>query len=174
MHFKYIIKIGSLLTASMLLSWISIVSDDESSCSDPELKSQLTQGDSLIAFAKTLEGLPYRPGGCSMDRGFDCSGLVKFTYDEFNINVGRSSRDQAQAGYAVASIDAKPGDIIVFARNLKGRIFHAGLVLSNSSDSLVMLHANKRNGVHITNITASSYWGPKVVDVRKVDRMKRP
>jgi len=163
------------MATGLFLSWYFNIGASVIADAEPKHDHiQLSLGDSLIAFAKTLEGLPYRPGGCTIEKGFDCSGLVMFTYGEFNINVGRSSRDQALAGHSIPSDRAKPGDIIVFARGPEGKIFHAGLVQSNSRDSLVMLHANKRNGVHTTNITASSYWGPKVAGIRRVERAPRP
>ncbi|MFK8054925.1 MAG: C40 family peptidase [Saprospiraceae bacterium] len=135
-----------------------------------------TLGDSLVAFAKTLEGLPYQAGGYSEESGFDCSGLVKFTFNHFGIRVGRSSRDQAREGYSIPKEDVKPGDIVLFARTSaeKTRVFHAGIVVSSNQDSLVMIHANKRNGVHVTNVTASKYWSTKQHDQRRISRTMRP
>lgn len=136
----------------------------------------MTLGDSLVAFAKTFEGLPYKVGGCTDTEGFDCSGLVNFTFAAFNLNVGRSSRDQHTAGFAVPVEQALPGDIITFARKSgkKQHVFHAGLIVTNTNDSLVMIHANQRFGVHQTNVFDSMYWLPKIASIRRVERTPRP
>jgi len=173
MHTQQVIKLSGLLVM-VILTYTSSTLYFSDSNTFPYVDDSALLGDSIIAFAKTLEGLPYHPGGCTIQQGFDCSGLVKYTYNHFDIKIGRSSRDQANAGHTVDPDDAQPGDIIVFAHSPKGRIFHAGLVLSCSPDSLVMLHANERNGVHRTNLTGSLYWGPKMIDVRRLERTRRP
>jgi cell wall-associated NlpC family hydrolase len=124
-----------------------------------------------VAFAKTLLGTPYHPGGCKLEApGFDCSGLVHFSYAQFGIRLGRSSRDQALDGHAVPVQEVLPGDLLLFARKPDGRIFHAGLATSRGSDSLRMIHATQRLGVHETNITGMVYWREKLVDVRRISR----
>ena len=173
MDTQLVIKLSGLLV-TVILTYTSTTINFSDDNTFPHVDDNLTLGDSIIAFAKTLEGLPYRQGGCSSDRGFDCSGLVNYSYNAFKIKVGRSSREQALAGFAVKPDDARPGDIIVFARTPKGRVFHAGLVLTNALDSLVILHANERNGVHRTNVTISQYWNAKVNSIRRIERGVRP
>ena len=132
---------------------------------------ELTLGDSVVAFAKTLLGTPYHPGGCRLDApGFDCSGLVQYSYAQFGIRLGRSSRDQALDGYAVTMQEVMPGDLLLFARSTDGRIFHAGLAMSSGTDSLWMIHSTQRLGVHETNITGMAYWRDKLVGVRRISR----
>ncbi len=126
-----------------------------------------------MAFAKTLLGRPYRPGGCTAEGGFDCSGLVSYVYAHVGLDVGRSSRDQARTGKAVRPARAELGDILVFAQPKSGRIFHAGLVLHNDADSLVMLHANERHGVHTLRIDDSAYWSTRLAGVRRPQASRR-
>jgi len=42
--------------------------------------------DEIIAYAKTLLGVPYRWGGYST-KGFDCSGFTKYVFAKFGINL---------------------------------------------------------------------------------------
>jgi cell wall-associated NlpC family hydrolase len=135
----------------------------------------VTLGDSLIAFAKTLEGRTYKAGGCTDAEGFDCSGLVKYTFNAFDLEVGRSSRELAKAGHSVPVGEGLPGDIVVFARTKgkQARVFHSGLLISSNQDSLVIIHATQSKGVHITNISVSRYWEPKLYDVRRIERLSR-
>lgn len=124
--------------------------------------------DSLLAFAKTMEGKNYLPRGCSADLGFDCSGFVQYTFKQFGVNPGRSSRDQAVAGTSVVLAQAQPGDIIVFARNAESAVFHSGIVYETYPDSTIFMHSTASKGVHRTNLQTSSYWRTKVRDVRRI------
>ena len=128
-----------------------------------------TRVDSLLAFAKTVEGQRYNFGGCSIATGFDCSGFVHVTFGHFGIDPGRTSRDQAVAGRSVVLAEAQRGDIIVFARGNDGRVFHSGIVVEASADSLVFMHATASKGVHATTLQTSDYWKNKVRDVRRLD-----
>ena len=72
-------------------------------------------GDAVVAKAKQHLGTPYVWGGESPG-GFDCSGLMQWTYKQFGIDLPRVSTDQAKAGRAVSAADARPGDLVFFER----------------------------------------------------------
>lgn len=57
-------------------------------------------------------GTPYVWGGESKS-GFDCSGLVQFTYAKLGIKIPRTAAEQGTAGRAVSYKNLKPGDILV-------------------------------------------------------------
>jgi len=71
---------------------------------------QAIAGSSIIAYASTFVGTPYRSGG-STPAGFDCSGFVKYVYAHFGISLPRSSSAYWGVGTRVSS--PEPGDIIV-------------------------------------------------------------
>ena len=70
--------------------------------------------DSLIKFAKSLIGTPYKYASTDPSVGFDCSGFINYVFNHFNIKVPRSSRDFRNAGKKIALGDSKPGDLILF------------------------------------------------------------
>ncbi|HEV2641569.1 MAG TPA: NlpC/P60 family protein, partial [Candidatus Elarobacter sp.] len=45
--------------------------------------------DSIVALTRSQLGVKYRRGAASPDRGFDCSGLVKYVMEHFGANVPR-------------------------------------------------------------------------------------
>ena len=84
----------------------------------PDL-SHLTLKDSVISFGKIYMSTPYRYGGTT-PRGFDCSGFTSHVFNNFGINLNRSSRDQASQLPTINKLDLKTGDlvfIISYSRN---------------------------------------------------------
>jgi lipoprotein Spr len=119
-------------------------------------KSDSVSADSLIKFAQSLIGTPYRPASSDPLRGFDCSGFVNYVFKFFNFIVPRSSGEFIGIGEKVAFEDAKPGDIILFTSPKKHshRIGHVGIVLYNGIDDFKFIHSTsgKEYGVTITSM----------------------
>jgi cell wall-associated NlpC family hydrolase len=80
--------------------------------SDPE--SQPTPLRLVEAGFKML-GVRYRRSGGSEKTGFDCSGLVKSLFSQFNIDLPRSSREQYKQGEEVDRDNLKAGDLVFFS-----------------------------------------------------------
>ena len=95
---------------------------------------------SVAAYAERFQGLTYLWGGTS-PAGFDCSGLVHYSYRQAGIVVPRDSPDQALAVEPVPLGTEEPGDLYFFARD-DGRIYHVGFVAARGR----MLHAPERDG----------------------------
>jgi cell wall-associated NlpC family hydrolase len=101
---------------------------------------------------------PYRRGG-SLQRGHatDCSGFVQYIYQKSNIDLPRSSPEQAQEGRLVArTMDFSKlmaGDLLFFRRGER-HIGHVGIYLGEGK----MIHASsRRHGVIITDLRQSYY-----------------
>lgn len=96
--------------------------------SDPRpTRSGGVTGEQVVALAKKHLGTPYEWGGESPG-GFDCSGLIQWTYAKFGIDLPRVSTDQAKVGRAVKPSEARPGDLVFFER---GRVDHIGMYAGN-------------------------------------------
>ncbi len=78
----------------------------------------------IVRLAEEMLGVPYRWGGRSPS-GFDCSGLVQYTYEQAGFSVPRTSRAQHKAARAVPLGEARPGDLLFFAES--GRVSHVGI-----------------------------------------------
>jgi cell wall-associated NlpC family hydrolase len=93
--------------------------------------SALSLRDSLVEFTKRQIGTPYRRGASSPESGFDCSGLAKYVMEHFNIELPRTSRQQAKVGQALAR-DVRvlrPGDLLTFGKGK--RISHIGIYIGD-------------------------------------------
>lgn len=88
------------------------VSGDYVSFNHPDHKP--TMGEQVVAYAKTLTGIPYVYGGNSPSEGFDCSGFVKYVFKNFGVNLPRTSYSQMNVGTPVTREQLMPGDLVVF------------------------------------------------------------
>lgn len=87
--------------------------------------------DSFVARAREQIGTRYKLGGTAPERGFDCSGLVRFVAKAFDITLPRTARQQATMGTAVPRDLAamKPGDLLTFG---KGKaVSHIGIYVGD-------------------------------------------
>jgi hypothetical protein len=114
-------------------------------------------------------GVPYRHGGTTPD-GFDCSGFVKYVYQENGIKLGRSSRDQALDGKPVELSELKPGDLIFFKmhqrRKAASHIDHVGLYIGNGQ----FIHASnnpRAREIKVDNLE-NGHYTPRIVGARRI------
>lgn len=75
-----------------------------------------------------MMGAPYRYGGATPN-GFDCSGLVVYSYKQAGVSVPRTSREQYRKAKPVPVSTARPGDLVFFGTNQK--VSHVGIYLGD-------------------------------------------
>ncbi|ENY8534739.1 TPA: NlpC/P60 family protein [Clostridioides difficile] len=80
----------------------------------------------VIAEAKKHLGKPYKWGG-NGPSNFDCSGLMVYCFKKVNVNLPRTSRQQATKGKKVEKNNLQAGDLIFF----KNPISHVALYIGN-------------------------------------------
>jgi len=85
-----------------------------------------TVGQKVVSIAQGLIGTPYRYGGDTPKKGFDCSGLVYYSFDRLGVKVPRTAADQRSAAERIKRDDLEPGDLVFF-RSSKGRVDHVGI-----------------------------------------------
>jgi len=123
----------------------TIVSDQYTQSNCPKL-------DSIIRFALNQRGKNYKYGTFGPNT-FDCSGLMYYTFSQFGIQLGRSSRDQFLQGIKVNMDDIQPGDLVFFYRGKRSRnyIGHVGMVVSvDSNKNFKFVHSSTpKTGVRI-------------------------
>jgi hypothetical protein len=123
-------------------------------------KSLKFEREQILTNAEKYIGTPYVFGGDSLD-GFDCSGFTGYVYNNINLNVGRTSRDQFQSCKKINREEVQPGDLIFFNSG-KEEVTHVGIVVSNQGEPLKMIHSSSSKGVIITEIESSEYWMKKL------------
>jgi murein DD-endopeptidase len=113
-----------------------------------------------ISVAKANLGVPYRWGGLTPN-GFDCSGLVKYSYGKAGKVLPRTAAEMYyQKGYRVSSL--KEGDLMFFAPNKASRPSHVAIYIGGGK----MIQASSSKGVSIA-YTSNSYWKPRFIGAKR-------
>lgn len=118
---------------------------------------------SAARYALQVVGAPYRYGG-NTPRGFDCSGLVQYSYARAGVMIPRTTREQRRHSHAVSRQHLRPGDLLFF-NQLGKRGSHVGLYLGDQR----FVHAPASGKVvHVSTLT-DPYWQRHLLEVRRFD-----
>ncbi|MBA2409726.1 MAG: C40 family peptidase [Gammaproteobacteria bacterium] len=105
----------------------------------------------LIDQARNMMGTPYVWGGATPD-GFDCSGLVQYSFYQIGVKVPRTAALQVEASQPVAIDSLRPGDLLFF--DTTNRYSHVGIYVGKGR----FIHA-PRTGRDVSISTLHSpYW----------------
>jgi len=163
----------ALLTLGLLTSGFAASAQDAASRSIAEVaadsvknaaKSALSSAQDLTSTALALIGIRYKWGGTSPETGLDCSGLVRYVFQQVTgITLPRSARDLSKIGDKIAVEDLQPGDLVFF--NTRRFAFsHVGIYLGDNR----FVHAPRRGReVEIASLD-SSFWHKRFNGARRM------
>jgi cell wall-associated NlpC family hydrolase len=143
-------------------------------CGVPPLSlSLLSQGgsnahgtaDRAASLAIKMVGKRYRYGGVSPSTGFDCSGLVQFSFRQAGIPIPRSTDEQRRASRPVTGSKLQRGDLLFFDQEGKENS-HVGIYVGKGE----FVHApSSRKHVRADRLDAP-YWRAHLSEVRRIKR----
>lgn len=87
-----------------------------------------TSGEQAAAVALNQVGVPYRYGGNSRN-GFDCSGLVQYSYSQVGIQVPRTTGQLWHSTTPVPRRELRVGDLLFFT--FEGKMSHVGMYIGD-------------------------------------------
>lgn len=121
-------------------------------------------GQEFALRALSFVGVPYRWGGASPDTGFDCSGLIRFVYEQL---TGRplpyNAYGLARFGDTIDAVELQPGDLVFF-NTQREPYSHVGIYVGESR----FLHApSSGSTVRISNMK-NSYWHSRYNGARRL------
>jgi len=124
----------------------------------------LQSAQELAIYALGLIGVDYRYGGNSPEHGLDCSGLVRYVFQEVvGVTLPRTSREMARLGGRVAPGDLKAGDLVFF--NTRSSPFsHVGIYLGDDR----FIHAPHRGGEVEIVAMSQRYWQQRYDGARRL------
>jgi cell wall-associated NlpC family hydrolase len=113
-----------------------------------------------ISVAKANLGVPYRWGGLTPS-GFDCSGLVKYSFGKAGKVLPRTAAEMFyNKGYRVKSL--RTGDLMFFSQNKASRPSHVAIYIGGGK----MIQSSSSKGVSIA-YTSNSYWKPRFIGAKR-------
>src|SRR3982750_531063 len=121
----------------------------------------------LADFALKLRNIAYVRGGREVSTGFDCSGFVRYVYQQaLGSELPGNSTSQFAEGDRVDKGDLKMGDLVFFKTHGK-RVSHVGMYLDNG----LFIHAPSRGKrVRIDHLD-ESYWAKRFAGAKRPDAL---
>ena len=108
----------------------------------------------VAIYALGLIGVDYRYGGETPESGVDCSGLVRYVFQQVTgVTLPRTSKELSRLGNKVASADLVPGDLVFF--NTRRLPFsHVGIYLGDNR----FIHAPSTGSEVEISRLSETYW----------------
>jgi len=110
-----------------------------------------------VAVARKMIGTPYRFGGTSPERGFDCSGLVHYAFKHAGINAPRSTETLFHSAFPVEGDALQQGDLLFF--RIEGKISHVGIYIGGET----FLHAPSSGKAVGYASLSNPYWQQRLI-----------
>jgi len=119
---------------------------------------------SVLMHALSLIGVNYRYGGNSVERGFDCSGFVRYVFAEaIAMELPRSSYGMSRLGKHISQNHLIPGDLL-FYNTLRRQFSHVAIYLGEGR----FVHApSKGKQVEIVDMS-DPYWKKRFNGARRL------
>ncbi|HKS12168.1 MAG TPA: C40 family peptidase [Pseudomonas sp.] len=155
-------------SASSVFGEEDLLNEDESDVFSSNSKPYALPvlADSILERGMSLIGTRYRFGGTSEQSGFDCSGFIGYLFrEEAGVKLPRSTREMIKVDAPlVARNKLKPGDLLFFSTNGRGRVSHAGIYLGDNQ----FIHSSSRRsgGVRIDNL-GDRYWSKTFIEAKR-------
>lgn len=118
--------------------------------------------DDIVRTARSFIGVPYRWGGTSAERGFDCSGLAMAIYRLNGLNLPRTSGQQYGAGTSVSREELAKGDLVFFDTRGEGRVSHVGIYAGGGR----FIHAPRTGKTVRTSSLSNTYYKKRYLGAR--------
>ena len=118
----------------------------------------------LVMQAMGLLGVPYKRGGTSEEKGFDCSGFVRHMYEKsVGLVLPRRAEEQAKVTEEISRSELKPGDLVFF-NTLKRTFSHVGIYVGDGK----FIHAPRPGKAVRVDDMREAYWQQRFNGARRV------
>ena len=121
----------------------------------------------MVRTAMNFMGVPYRRGGTSAERGFDCSGFTRAVFEaSLGLVLPRLAEQQAAAPslVAVQRNELQPGDLVFF-KTLRRTFSHVGIYVGEGK----FIHAPRPGGEVRVEDLRFTYWAKRYTGARRAE-----
>lgn len=120
-------------------------------------------GAQAVTHALGVIGSPYRYGGVDPS-GFDCSGLVRYSFQLAGLSLPRATGEQREVTRRLAASEPlEAGDLVFFSRGRSA--LHVGIFAGDGR----FVHAATRGGGVRLEPLAAPHWRQRFLEARRVE-----
>ncbi|MGF7130562.1 cell wall-associated NlpC family hydrolase [Paraburkholderia sp. EB58] len=119
----------------------------------------------VVVGALNMIGVRYRWGGNTPDSGLDCSGFVRYVFqDTLGMALPRRAEEMSRVGEKVSMSNLKPGDLVFF--NTMRRTFsHVGIYIGDNK----FVHSPSTGSTIRVDDLDDGYWEKRFTGARRVE-----
>ncbi len=124
----------------------------------------------VVVGALNMIGVRYRWGGNTPDSGLDCSGFVRYVFqDTLGLSLPRRAEEMSRVGEKVSLSNLKPGDLVFF--NTMRRTFsHVGIYIGDNK----FVHSPSTGSTIRVDDLDDGYWEKRFTGARRVETSFTP
>ncbi|MBN3762854.1 C40 family peptidase [Burkholderia sp. Ac-20365] len=162
---------ASFSTSSGSNSVSSTTQNTQSAASNSEsgarsfLSGMAGKAGDVVVGALNMIGVRYRWGGDTPDSGLDCSGFVRYVFqDTLGMALPRRAEEMSRVGEKVRVSDLKPGDLVFF--NTMRRTFsHVGIYIGDNK----FVHSPSTGSTIRVDDMDDGYWEKRFTGARRIE-----
>ncbi|SAL38449.1 peptidase P60 [Caballeronia peredens] len=119
----------------------------------------------VVVGALNMIGVRYRWGGNSPDSGLDCSGFVRYVFqDTLGMTLPRRAEEMSRVGEKVTVSDLKPGDLVFF-NTMRRSFSHVGIYIGDNK----FVHSPSTGSTIRVDDMEDGYWEKRFQGARRID-----
>ena len=155
-------RVKALLIIGVVLFAFSGCASAPVASTGPAKTIAADRGDAAAALAAKMVGKPYKYGGSSPSSGFDCSGLVQYSFRHAGVTLPHNTLQQRSASRLVKVSELRRGDLLFFDQEGK-KNSHVGIYLGDGR----FVHAPSSGKSVRSDALSNPYWKKHLSEVRR-------
>jgi cell wall-associated NlpC family hydrolase len=141
------------------------VTSSSSSGTRSFLSGMASKAGDVVVGALNMIGVRYRWGGNTPDSGLDCSGFVRYVFqDTLGMTLPRRAEEMSRVGEKVRVSELKPGDLVFF-NTMRRSFSHVGIYIGDNK----FVHSPSTGSTIRVDDMDNSYWEKRYTGARRVE-----
>ena len=132
------------------------------------LSGMASKAGDVVVGALNMIGVRYRWGGNTPDSGLDCSGFVRYVFqDTLGMTLPRRAEEMSRVGEKVRVSELKPGDLVFF-NTMRRSFSHVGIYIGDNK----FVHSPSTGSTIRVDDMESGYWEQRFQGARRIDNVQ--
>jgi cell wall-associated NlpC family hydrolase len=129
------------------------------------LSGMASKAGDVVVGALNMIGVRYRWGGNTPDSGLDCSGFVRYVFqDTLGMTLPRRAEEMSRVGEKVRVSELKPGDLVFF-NTMRRSFSHVGIYIGDNK----FVHSPSTGSTIRVDDMDNSYWEKRYTGARRIE-----